>query len=492
MKILLAYSGGLDTSVAIIWLQKQYNAEIIGFCSDVGQEEDLEGARAKALRTGAKACHVLDQRDEFVRDYVFPAVRGAAVYEGEYYLGTALARPCIARGMMEIAAREGCAAIAHGSTGKGNDQVRFELGAYWFNPSIKIIAPWREWEFKSRSELIAFAAEHKIPVEASTAKPYSIDRNILHTSYEGGILEDPDKEPPAEMFQRTVDPRKAPNQSRDVEIRFEKGNAVAVDGQALGPAALLAELNKIGGEHGVGRADVVEDRFVGMKSRGVYETPAGTVLHLAHRELERLVLDRDTLHFKQSVSVRYAQLIYDGLWFSTLREALACFVDFTERDVTGEVKLRLFKGRAEAVGRRPRGRPRHRGRRTRRSARGGLSHGAGSCALPRQAARAGLRSLSQLRRVRRRPSFLRRGHRRPGACADRAFRSRQPPSRRPARASYSRGRASRFRRPRTLPRRSGFRAGSGRGPARQILSRTAPRPHRSKPCAWAGDRRHAP
>ena len=351
MKILLAYSGGLDTSVAIIWLQKQYNAEIIGFCSDVGQEEDLEGARAKALRTGAKACHVLDQRDEFVRDYVFPAVRGAAVYEGEYYLGTALARPCIARGMMEIAAREGCAAIAHGSTGKGNDQVRFELGAYWFNPSIKIIAPWREWEFKSRSELIAFAAEHKIPVEASTAKPYSIDRNILHTSYEGGILEDPDKEPPAEMFQRTVDPRKAPNQSRDVEIRFEKGNAVAVDGQALGPAALLAELNKIGGEHGVGRADVVEDRFVGMKSRGVYETPGGTLLHKAHRAVASLTMDREAMRLRDSLSTEYAALIYRGFWFSPEREALQKLIDSVNEPVTGNARLRLFKGSATTIGR---------------------------------------------------------------------------------------------------------------------------------------------
>jgi argininosuccinate synthase len=351
MKILLAYSGGLDTSVAIIWLQKQYNAEIIGFCSDVGQEEDLEGARAKALRTGAKACHVLDQRDEFVRDFVFPAVRGAAIYEGEYFLGTALARPCIARGMMEVAAREGCTAIAHGSTGKGNDQVRFELGAYWFNPSIKIIAPWREWEFKSRSELIAFAAQHKIPVEASSAKPYSIDRNILHTSYEGGVLEDPDKEPPVEMFQRTADPHKAPNQSRDVEIRFEKGNPVAVDGQTLGPAALLGELNKIAGEHGVGRADVVEDRFVGMKSRGVYETPGGTLLHKAHRAVASLTMDREAMRLRDSLSTEYAALIYRGFWFSPEREALQKLIDSVNEPVAGTARLRLFKGNATVIGR---------------------------------------------------------------------------------------------------------------------------------------------
>ncbi len=351
MKILLAYSGGLDTSVAIIWLQKQYNAEIIGFCSDIGQEEDLEGARAKALRTGAKACHVLDQRDEFVRDFVFPAIRGAAVYEGEYFLGTALARPCIARGMMEIAAREGCGAIAHGATGKGNDQVRFELAAYWFNPSIKIIAPWREWEFKSRSELMAFATQQKIPVEASAAKPYSIDRNILHTSYEGGVLEDPDKEPPAEMFQRTIDPRKAPNQPRDVEIRFEKGNPVAVDGQAMGPSALLAELNKIAGEHGVGRADVVEDRFVGMKSRGVYETPGGTVLHKAHRAVASLTMDREAMRLRDSLATEYAALIYRGFWFSPEREALQKLIDAVNEPVTGVARLRLFKGNLMVIGR---------------------------------------------------------------------------------------------------------------------------------------------
>src|SRR5215475_9212454 len=262
MKIVLAYSGGLDTSVAIVWLKEKYNAEIVGFCSDVGQGEDLEAARKKALRTGATSCHVLDQRDEFVQDFVFPAIRAAAIYEGEYLLGTSLARPCIARGMMEVAAREGATAIAHGSTGKGNDQVRFELGAYWFNPSIKIIAPWREWEFKSRSELIAFAAEKKIPVEASAAKPYSIDRNLFHTSYEGGILEDPDAEPPPEMFQLTRDPRRAPDEPRYVEIDFERGVPVAIDGERLGPAALLTKANQIAGEHGVGRVDLVEDRYV--------------------------------------------------------------------------------------------------------------------------------------------------------------------------------------------------------------------------------------
>jgi argininosuccinate synthase len=351
MKIVLAYSGGLDTSVAIVWLKEKYDAEIVGFCSDVGQGEDLEAARKKALRTGAISCHVLDQRDEFVRDFVFPAVRAAAVYEGAYLLGTALARPCIARGMMEVAAREGATAIAHGATGKGNDQVRFELGAYWFNPSIRVIAPWREWDFKSRSELLAFAAAKRIPVEASAAKPYSIDRNLLHTSYEGGVLEDPDAEPPAEMFQRTVDPRRAPDEPREVAIGFEKGTPVAVDGKPLGPAALLGELNTIAGAHGVGRADVVEDRFVGMKSRGVYETPGGTLLHLAHRAVASLTMDREAMRIRDGASVEYAALVYRGFWFSPEREALQRLCDAVNEPVTGTARLRLYKGSATLIGR---------------------------------------------------------------------------------------------------------------------------------------------
>jgi argininosuccinate synthase len=351
MKIVLAYSGGLDTSVAIVWLKEKYDAEIVGFCSDVGQGEDLEAARKKALRTGAVSCHVLDQRDEFVRDFVFPAVRAAAVYEGAYYLGTALARPCIARGMMEVAAREGATAIAHGSTGKGNDQVRFELGAYSFNPSIRIIAPWREWDFKSRSELLAFASAKKIPVEATASKPYSIDRNLLHTSYEGGILEDPDAEPPPEMFQRTADPRRAPDEPREVSIGFERGTPVAVDGKPLGPAALLAELNTLAGTHGVGRADVVEDRFVGMKSRGVYETPGGTLLHVAHRAVASLTMDREAMRVRDNVSVEYATLVYRGFWFSPEREALQKLVDAVNEPVTGTARLRLYKGSATVIGR---------------------------------------------------------------------------------------------------------------------------------------------
>ena len=351
MKIVVAYSGGLDTSVAIVWLKEKYDAEIVGFCSDVGQGEDLEAARKKALRTGAVSCHVLDQRDEFVRDFVFPAVRAAAVYEGAYYLGTSLARPCIVRGMMDVAAREGATAIAHGATGKGNDQVRFELGASWFNPSIRIIAPWREWDFKSRSELLAFAAAKKIPVEATAAKPYSIDRNLFHTSYEGGVLEDPDVEPPADMFQRTADPRQAPDEPREVKIELEKGTPVAVDGKPLGPAALLAELNGIAGAHAVGRADVVEDRFVGMKSRGVYETPGGTLLHLAHRGVASLTMDREAMRLRDSAAVEYATLVYRGFWFSPEREALQRLVDAVNEPVTGAARLRLYKGSATLIGR---------------------------------------------------------------------------------------------------------------------------------------------
>src|SRR4029079_7215664 len=322
----------------------------VGFCSDVGQGEDLEAARKKALRTGAVSCHVLDQRDEFVRDFVFPAVRAAAVYEGTYYLGTALARPCIARGMMEVAAREGATAIAHGSTGKGNDQVRFELGAYWFNPSIRIIAPWREWDFKSRSELLAFAATKKIPVEATASKPYSIDRNLLHTSYEGGILEDPDSEPPAEMFQRTADPRRAPDEPREVAISFEKGTPVAVDEKPLAPAALLSELNTIAGAQVVARADVVEDRFVGMKSRGVYETPGGTLLHLAHRGVASLTMDREAMRMRDSVSVEYSTLVYRGFWFSPEREALQKLIDSVNDPVTGTARLTLDHRSAHVSG----------------------------------------------------------------------------------------------------------------------------------------------
>ena len=350
-KLVLAYSGGLDTSVAIRWLKEKYQCDVVAFCADVGQEEDLEGAKKKALGTGASKVYISDLREDFVANYVFPALRGAALYEGEYLLGTSLARPCITKGMMDIVKQEGADAIGHGSTGKGNDQVRFELAAYWFDPGIKIVAPWREWEFKSRSQLIAYTKEHKIPIEASLEKPYSVDRNLFHTSYEGGVLEDPWNEPDPAMFQRTRAPEKAPDAPRTLEIDFEHGNAVALDGKKLSPAALLLELNKIAGEHGVGRADIVENRFVGMKSRGVYETPGGTVLFKAHRAAESLTLDREVMRLRDDLVPRYAGLIYNGFWFSPEREALQVMIDKINEPVTATVKVRLFKGGITIAGR---------------------------------------------------------------------------------------------------------------------------------------------
>jgi argininosuccinate synthase len=350
-KLVLAYSGGLDTSVAIRWLKEKYQCDVVAFCADVGQEEDLEGAKKKALGTGASKVYISDLREDFVANYVFPALRGAALYEGEYLLGTSLARPCITKGMMDIVKQEGADAIGHGSTGKGNDQVRFELAAYWFDPGIKIVAPWREWEFKSRSQLIAYTKEHKIPIEASLEKPYSVDRNLFHTSYEGGVLEDPWNEPDPAMFQRTRAPEKAPDAPRTLEIDFEEGNAVALDGKRLSPAALLAQLNQIAGEHGVGRADIVENRFVGMKSRGVYETPGGTVLFKAHRAAESLTLDREVMRLRDDLVPRYAGLIYNGFWFSPEREALQTMVDHINQPVTATVRVRLFKGAITIAGR---------------------------------------------------------------------------------------------------------------------------------------------
>jgi argininosuccinate synthase len=350
-KLVLAYSGGLDTSVAIRWLKEKYACDVVAFCADVGQEEDLEAAKAKAFGTGASKVFISDLREDFVANYVFPALRGAALYEGEYLLGTSLARPCITKGMMDIVKQEGADAIGHGSTGKGNDQVRFELAAYWFDPAIKIVAPWREWEFKSRSQLIAYTKEHKIPIEASLEKPYSVDRNLFHTSYEGGVLEDPWNEPDPAMFQRTRAPEKAPDQARTLEIEFQQGNAVAIDGKKLSPAALLLELNKIAGEHGVGRADIVENRFVGMKSRGVYETPGGTVLFKAHRAAESLTLDREVMRLRDDLVPRYAGLIYNGFWFSPEREALQLMIDKINEPVNATVKIRLFKGSLTVTGR---------------------------------------------------------------------------------------------------------------------------------------------
>jgi argininosuccinate synthase len=352
-KVVLAYSGGLDTSIIIPWLKENYGAaEIVAYCGDVGQGEDLEAVRRKALATGAAHCIVEDLRESFVRDYCFQALAAGAVYEDSYLLGTALARPLLAYRQVQVALAVGADALAHGATGKGNDQVRFEVTYGAFAPHLKVIAPWREWTIRSREEALAYAASHGVSVEHTNRDLFSRDGNLWHLSHEGGNLEDPWSAPLPEMFRLTADPEDAPDAPQVVTLAFEAGMPVALDGRRLGPVALVEALNRVAGTHGVGRVDLVENRLVGIKSRGVYETPAGTVLHLAHRELERLVLDRDTLHFKQSVAVRYAQLIYDGLWFSTLRQCLAAFVSQTEKDVTGEVQVKLFKGRAEPIGRR--------------------------------------------------------------------------------------------------------------------------------------------
>jgi argininosuccinate synthase len=351
-KVVLAYSGGLDTSVIIPWLREHYGAEVIAYCGNVGQGDDMQAVERKALATGASACIVEDLREEFIRDYAFKALAAGAVYEDHYLLGTALARPLLARRQVEVALREGADALAHGATGKGNDQVRFEVTYGAFAPHLTVIAPWREWDIRSREDALAYAAAHDVPVDQSPRDLFSRDGNLWHLSHEGGNLEDAWDAPVKEMFKLTVDPQDAPDAPEVVTIAFERGVPVVLNGSHLGPVEMVETLNRIAGAHGVGRLDLVENRLVGIKSRGVYETPAGTVLHCAHRELERLVLDRDTLHFKQSISVRYAQLIYDGLWFSTLREALAAFVDFTEQEVTGEVRLRLFKGRVDVLGRR--------------------------------------------------------------------------------------------------------------------------------------------
>ncbi|MGE0452576.1 MAG: argininosuccinate synthase [Vicinamibacteria bacterium] len=352
-KVVLAYSGGLDTSIIIPWIKEHYGgAEIVAYCGDVGQGDDLEAVRKKAFATGASECIVEDLRETFIRDYAFKALAAGAVYEDHYLLGTALARPLLAWGQVQAALRLGADALAHGATGKGNDQVRFEVTYATFAPHLRVIAPWREWTIRSREDALDYAAKHGVPVDQSPRDIFSRDGNLWHLSHEGGNLEDTWSPPQKAMFKLTVDPQDAPNTPQVVTLGFERGVPASIDGRRLGPVALVEELNQIAGSHGVGRLDLVENRLVGIKSRGVYETPAGTVLHIAHRELERLVLDRNTLHFKQSVSVRYAQLIYDGLWFTVLREALAAFVDFTEQHVTGEVQLKLFKGRAEAIARR--------------------------------------------------------------------------------------------------------------------------------------------
>jgi len=350
-RIVLAYSGGLDTSVILKWLASEYDSEIVAYVADVGQEEDLEEVERKAWDTGASAVFIEDLREEFARDYVFPAVSAGAVYEGSYLLGTSIARPLIAKRQIEIAEREGAFAVSHGATGKGNDQVRFELTFHALNPGIKIIAPWREWNFKSRTDLVNYARENGIDVSVTAEKPYSCDRNLLHTSYEGGILEDPWAEPPEDMFEMTVSPEAAPDEPVYVEIRFEKGMPVAVDGKEFSPASLLAGLNDLAGRNGVGRVDMVENRFVGMKSRGVYETPGGTVLHAAHRALESITMDREVMRLRDSLAAKISELIYYGFWFSPEMDMLSAAVRESQKDVSGTVKLKLYKGGVAVCGR---------------------------------------------------------------------------------------------------------------------------------------------
>ncbi len=351
-KVVLAYSGGLDTSVILKWLQETYGCSVVAFCADLGQGEDLKAVRAKAQAVGASKIYVEDLREIFVKEHIFPMLRANAVYEGSYLLGTSIARPLIARRQIEIARKEGADAVSHGATGKGNDQVRFEVTYLALDPTVKIIAPWREWTFRSRRELIEYASTHGIPVTATKAKPYSMDLNLFHVSYEGGILEDPWEAPPEEIFQMTVAPERAPDKPRMLEIDYERGDPVAVDGKRMSPAKLLAHLNHAGGEHGVGRVDLVENRYVGMKSRGVYETPGGTILHVAHRGLESITMDREVLHLRDSLIPRYAELIYCGYWYAPERDILQRVIDEAQEDVTGTVRVKLYKGCCTVVGRR--------------------------------------------------------------------------------------------------------------------------------------------
>jgi argininosuccinate synthase len=351
MKVVLAYSGGLDTSVIIQWLRDTYAAEVIAFAADVGQEEELTGLDEKAKKTGASKVYIDDMRAEFARDFVFPMIRAGAVYESGYLLGTSIARPLIAKRMIEIVRENGAEAICHGATGKGNDQVRFEVTAYALQPDIKIIAPWREWAFKSRTDLINYAQKHQIPVPVTAAKPYSMDRNLLHLSFEGGVLEDPWAAPPADMFKLSVAPEDAPDAAEEVEITFERGDAVAVNGEAMSPLDVMLTLNKLGGKHGVGRIDLVENRFVGMKSRGVYETPGGTILYRAREAVEQLTMDREVLFQRDSLVPQYAKLVYNGFWFAPEREMLQAAMDAAASTVTGTARVKLYKGNCIVVGR---------------------------------------------------------------------------------------------------------------------------------------------
>ncbi len=352
-KVVLAYSGGLDTSVILKWLQETYRCEVVTFTADLGQGEELEPARRKAEMLGIREIHIEDLREEFVRDYVFPIFRANALYEGVYLLGTSIARPLIAKRQIEIARATGADAVAHGATGKGNDQVRFELSYYALNPDIKVIAPWREWELTSRTKLVDYAEKHQIPIprDKRGEPPFSVDANLLHISAEGKVLEDPAHEPEEFVYSRTVRPEDAPDRPTYVEVAFERGDPVAVDGERLSPAVLLARLNALGGANGVGRVDLVENRFVGMKSRGVYETPGGTILHAAHRAMESITLDRGAAHLKDELMPRYAELVYNGFWFSPEREMLQALIDKSQENVEGTVRLKLYKGSVSVVGR---------------------------------------------------------------------------------------------------------------------------------------------
>ncbi len=382
MKIVLAYSGGLDTSVLLTWLKETYSAEIVAFCADVGQEEELQGVEPKALQTGASKCYIEDLREEFAKDFIFPMMQAGAIYEGQYFLGTSIARPCIAKRMVEIAKKEGAHAVAHGATGKGNDQVRFELASAALAPELEVIAPWRQdrfrEEFPGRAEMIAYAEKHNIPVQASAKKPYSMDRNLLHISFEAGILEDPWYDASAEkardMYVLSVSPEEAPDKAEHVELFFEKGNCTAIGYQDIGallkslgypeepkfnsdnyavlnPYWVMKVLNALGGRHGCGRVDMVENRFVGMKSRGVYETPGGSILHFAHRQMESLTMDREVMHLRDSLIPKYAELVYNGFWFAPEREALQALVTESQKNVTGVTRLKLYKGNIIAAGR---------------------------------------------------------------------------------------------------------------------------------------------
>ena len=351
-KIVLAYSGGLDTSVILRWLIEKYECEVVAFVADLGQGEDLDEVREKALKTGASKVYIEDLREEFVRDFVFPALRANAVYEGMYLMGTSLGRPLIAKKQIEVAKKENADAVAHGATGKGNDQVRFELTYYALQPKIRVIAPWREWDLRSREALIAYAKEHGIPVPVTPKKPYSSDRNMFHTSYEGGILEDPWNQPPEDIFEMTVSPEKAPDEPTYIDIDFEKGVPVSVDGEELSPVELLYKLNEIGGRNGVGRVDMVENRFVGIKSRGVYETPGGTILHVAHRGLESITMDREVMHLRDTLVPKFSELIYYGFWYSPEMAMLRASIEESQKNVTGTARVKIYKGNVSIAGRR--------------------------------------------------------------------------------------------------------------------------------------------